>query len=89
METSLRLGETGDSYIDTPRSLRVLRLDSHDTRLHRIRRSDVAEGFVASGIGVGIKTYGVEPRYDVGLRSSTSPCLVAGVFTRTRCVERP
>src|SRR5690348_8032366 len=42
------------------------------------------KGFVASGIGVGIKTYGVEPRYDVGVLSSTLPCVVAGVFTRNQ-----
>lgn len=47
------------------------------------------KGFVASGIGVGIKTYGVEPRYDVGLLSSTLPCSVAGVFTRNQVCGAP
>ena len=42
------------------------------------------EGFVAGGVFGGIKTYGPEPRLDVGLLASTEPCAVAGVFTKNR-----
>ncbi|HEX4478194.1 MAG TPA: bifunctional glutamate N-acetyltransferase/amino-acid acetyltransferase ArgJ [Polyangiaceae bacterium] len=47
------------------------------------------EGFVAGGVNVGIKTYGSEPRFDVGLLASTEPCSVAGVFTQNRVVGAP
>lgn len=47
------------------------------------------KGFVASGIGVGIRTYGAEPRYDVGILSATGPSVVAGVFTRNQVCGAP
>jgi glutamate N-acetyltransferase/amino-acid N-acetyltransferase len=47
------------------------------------------KGFVASGIGAGIKTYGAEPRLDVGLLASTGPCIVAGVFTKNQVCGAP
>lgn len=47
------------------------------------------QGFEASGVNAGIKTYGVEPRLDVGLLVSTRPALVAGVFTRNQVVGAP
>lgn len=42
------------------------------------------EGFVAGGVYAGIKTYGPEPRLDVGLLAATDACIVAGVFTKNR-----
>ncbi len=47
------------------------------------------KGFVASGISVGIRTYGAEPRYDVGLLAATGPCAVAGVFTKNQVCGAP
>ncbi|HEX4341102.1 MAG TPA: bifunctional glutamate N-acetyltransferase/amino-acid acetyltransferase ArgJ [Polyangiaceae bacterium] len=47
------------------------------------------KGFVASGIGAGIKTYGAEPRLDVGLLASTVPSAVAGVFTKNQVCGAP
>src|SRR3954453_16495995 len=46
-------------------------------------------GFVANGVATGIKTYGVEPRFDVGVLTSTRPCAVAGVFTRNQVCGAP
>ncbi|MCK9486535.1 MAG: bifunctional glutamate N-acetyltransferase/amino-acid acetyltransferase ArgJ [Dehalococcoidia bacterium] len=47
-------------------------------------------GFVAGGAYAGIKTYGPEPRLDVGLLASESgPCVAAGVFTRNAVVGHP
>jgi glutamate N-acetyltransferase/amino-acid N-acetyltransferase len=46
-------------------------------------------GFLASGVRTGIKTYGPEPRLDVGLLTSTEPCVVAGVFTRNKVCGAP
>ena len=39
-------------------------------------------GFIAGGAYAGIKTYGKDPRMDVGILAATGPCTVAGVFTR-------
>lgn len=47
------------------------------------------QGYQASGVSAGIKTYGAEPRLDVGLLVSTRPASVAGVFTRNRVVGAP
>jgi glutamate N-acetyltransferase/amino-acid N-acetyltransferase len=47
------------------------------------------KGFVAGGVVAGIKTYGVEPRFDVGVLASTVPCVVAGVFTKNQVVGAP
>jgi glutamate N-acetyltransferase/amino-acid N-acetyltransferase len=41
-------------------------------------------GFEAGGVFAGIKTYGPEPRLDVGLLAATGPCTVAGVFTKNK-----
>jgi glutamate N-acetyltransferase / amino-acid N-acetyltransferase len=46
-------------------------------------------GFLAGGAYAGIKTYGAEPRLDVGLLASNGPCNVAGVFTRSQVVGAP
>jgi glutamate N-acetyltransferase/amino-acid N-acetyltransferase len=46
-------------------------------------------GFLAGGAYAGIKTYGPEPRLDVGLLTSDGPCNVAGVFTRSQVVGAP
>jgi glutamate N-acetyltransferase/amino-acid N-acetyltransferase len=48
-----------------------------------------ARGFLGSGVYTGIKSYGVEPRLDVGLLLSTEPCSVAGVFTQSRVCGAP
>lgn len=47
------------------------------------------QGFVAGAAYAGIKTYGAEPRFDVGLLMSKRPCAAAGVFTRSRVVGAP
>ena len=39
-------------------------------------------GFSAGGIYTGVKTYGEEPRLDLGILLSDRPCEVAGVLTR-------
>ncbi|MBM4411652.1 MAG: ornithine acetyltransferase, partial [Chloroflexi bacterium] len=39
-------------------------------------------GFVAGGAYAGIKTYGDDPRLDIGILGGTGPLTVAGVFTR-------
>ena len=46
-------------------------------------------GFRAGGSYAGIKTYGPEPRLDVGLLVSDPPCTVAGVYTRNAVVGEP
>ena len=46
-------------------------------------------GFRAGGAYAGIKTYGPEPRLDVGLLVSERPCTVAGVYTRNAVVGEP
>jgi glutamate N-acetyltransferase/amino-acid N-acetyltransferase len=38
-------------------------------------------GFTAGGVSTGIKTYGPEPRYDVGLLVSDRPSVAVGLFT--------
>ena len=43
-------------------------------------------GFRAGGVYTGIKTYGVEPRLDVAILVSETPCAAAGVFTRNAVV---
>ena len=40
------------------------------------------EGFSAGGIYTGVKTYGEEPRLDLGVLLSDRPCEVAGVLTK-------
>jgi glutamate N-acetyltransferase/amino-acid N-acetyltransferase len=47
------------------------------------------KGFVAGGVYAGLKTYGAEPRLDVGVLASTGPCSVAGVFTKSRVCGAP
>jgi glutamate N-acetyltransferase/amino-acid N-acetyltransferase len=46
-------------------------------------------GFVAGGTYANIKTYGEDPRMDVGILAATGPCTVAGVFTRNAVVGEP
>ena len=46
-------------------------------------------GFVAGGSYAGIKTYGPEPRLDVGILAADRPCSVAGVYTRNAVVGEP
>lgn len=46
-------------------------------------------GFSAGGANAGIKSYGSEPRRDVGLLRSDRACVAAGVFTRNRIVGAP
>jgi glutamate N-acetyltransferase/amino-acid N-acetyltransferase len=46
-------------------------------------------GFLAGATYAGIKTYGPEPRLDIGLLTSNRPCSVAGVFTRSHVVGAP
>src|SRR3954471_21394854 len=38
-------------------------------------------GFRAGGVYAGIRTYGEEPRFDVGVLVSDFPCAVGGIFT--------
>ncbi|PKN82071.1 MAG: ornithine acetyltransferase [Chloroflexi bacterium HGW-Chloroflexi-9] len=40
-------------------------------------------GFVAGGVYAGIKTYGEEPRLDLGILGGEGPLTAAGVFTRS------
>jgi glutamate N-acetyltransferase / amino-acid N-acetyltransferase len=44
-------------------------------------------GFVAGATYTGIKTYGPEPRLDLGLLASERACTVAGIFTKNRVVS--
>ena len=46
-------------------------------------------GFVAGAAYAGIKTYGDDPRLDVGMLAAVAPCRVAGVFTRNVVVGEP
>ncbi|MXZ46414.1 MAG: bifunctional glutamate N-acetyltransferase/amino-acid acetyltransferase ArgJ [Chloroflexi bacterium] len=46
-------------------------------------------GFVAGGAYAGIKTYGPEPRLDVGILASDRDCTVAGVYTQNAVVGEP
>ena len=46
-------------------------------------------GFVAGATYTGIKTYGAEPRFDLGLLASERPSVVAGVFTQNRVCGAP
>ena len=46
-------------------------------------------GFRAGGAAAGIKTYGPEPRLDVGLLASDRPCAVAGLYTRNAVQGAP
>jgi glutamate N-acetyltransferase/amino-acid N-acetyltransferase len=47
------------------------------------------EGFEAGGSYAGIKTYGPEPRRDVGLLVARRPCVAAALFTRNRVQGAP
>ena len=47
------------------------------------------DGFRAGGAAAGIKTYGPEPRLDVGLLASDRPCAVAGLYTRNAVQGAP
>jgi glutamate N-acetyltransferase/amino-acid N-acetyltransferase len=47
------------------------------------------QGWSAGAVYAGIKTYGQEPRYDLGLLRSDRPCAVAGVFTRNAVCGAP
>lgn len=44
---------------------------------------------MADGVYAGIKTYGEEPRYDVGLLLSDRDCAVGGIFTLNRVCGAP
>lgn len=46
-------------------------------------------GFSAGGVYTGIKSYGAEPRLDVGLLVSDSGCTMAAVFTRNAVLGEP
>ena len=46
-------------------------------------------GFIAGGTYAGIKTYGEDPRRDVGILATAGPCTVAGVFTKSQVVGEP
>ena len=48
-------------------------------------------GFVAGGIYAGIKTYGPEPRLDVGIIAAEgeTPLVAAGVFTKNAVTGHP
>ena len=46
-------------------------------------------GFVAGGAYAGIKTYGPEPRLDVGILAADRDCTVAGVYTQNAVVGEP
>ncbi|MEZ4502828.1 MAG: bifunctional glutamate N-acetyltransferase/amino-acid acetyltransferase ArgJ [Dehalococcoidia bacterium] len=47
------------------------------------------EGWRAGATYAGVRTYGEEPRYDVGLLASDRPCAVAGIFSRNAVVGAP
>src|SRR5262249_28148502 len=47
------------------------------------------QGWRGGGRYAGIRTYGEEPRYDVGLLLSEQPCTVAGIFSRNAVVGAP
>jgi glutamate N-acetyltransferase/amino-acid N-acetyltransferase len=46
-------------------------------------------GFRAGAVYAGIRTYGDEPRFDVGLLVSDEPCTVAGLFSSNAVVGAP
>lgn len=46
-------------------------------------------GWMADGVYAGIKTYGDEPRYDVGILLSERDCAVGGIFTQNRVCGAP
>ena len=46
-------------------------------------------GWRAGASYAGIRSYGSEPRFDVGLLASDSPCVAAGVFTQNSIVGAP
>ena len=46
-------------------------------------------GFRAGAVYAGIRTYGDEPRYDVGILASDHLCTVAGIFTRNAVAGAP
>lgn len=46
-------------------------------------------GWMADGVYAGIKTYGEEPRYDVGVLLSDRDCAVGGIFTQNRVCGAP
>lgn len=48
-----------------------------------------AAGFVAGATYAGIKTYGPEPRLDLGILAADRPCVAAGVFTRNKVCGAP
>jgi glutamate N-acetyltransferase/amino-acid N-acetyltransferase len=48
-----------------------------------------ALGFVAGGTYVGIKTYGAEPRLDLGMLASERAATAAGIFTQNRVCGAP
>lgn len=48
-----------------------------------------AQGFSAGGVNTGVKTYGEQPRLDLGLLASDRPCEAAGVFTRSSIPGAP
>ncbi|MSQ30194.1 MAG: bifunctional glutamate N-acetyltransferase/amino-acid acetyltransferase ArgJ [Dehalococcoidia bacterium] len=60
--------------------------DTRPAAIHWIEGGGVTtpDGFVAGGTYAGIKTYGDDPRMDVGIFAATGPCTVAGVFTKNQ-----
>lgn len=46
-------------------------------------------GFLADGVYTGVKTYGPEPRLDLGVLHSDRPAAAAGVFTQSRVPGAP
>lgn len=46
-------------------------------------------GFRAGAVYAGIRTYGEEPRFDVGLLVADAPCAVAGIFSSNAVVGAP
>lgn len=46
-------------------------------------------GFVAGATYAGLKTYGPEPRLDLGILASQTDCVAAGVFTKNRVPGAP
>ena len=44
------------------------------------------QGFSAGGVYTGVKTYGEEPRLDLGVLLSDHPCAVAGVLTKNAVI---
>ena len=46
-------------------------------------------GWKAGAVDAGIKTYGPEPRLDLGVLTADRPCAVAGIFTRNQVYGAP